>query len=148
MQRWRAAEGGNALVELALVLPIMATLLTGVADFGLMAYDAMAVTDAARAGAQYGFVHASDAAGIQAAALGATGLNAGNLTVTESCQCFDGATVVCTGPCASADQDNGQSRIYLSVAVSEPFHTLLPWPGVPDPVTLTGSAVLPVQTSG
>ncbi len=144
----RADFQGNALVELALILPVVAVLLTGLVDFGFMAYDAMALNVAARAAAGYGIANPSNGAGIQAAALGATSLSPGNLTVTDACQCYDGTAVSCSGPCASADQDNGQSRIYLSVTVTEPYHTLLPWPGLSDPTTLTGTAVLPVETTG
>lgn len=139
---------GNALVELALLLPVVAVLLTGIIDFGFMARDAIALNAAARAGAQYGFANPTDGTGIQTAALDASSLASSNLTVTEACQCYDGAAVSCAGPCTGSDLDSGQSRIYLTVKVTEPFHTLLPWPGISDPTTLTGTAVLPVQTEG
>lgn len=148
IRRLRAANEGNALVELALVLPILATLLTGVADFGLMAYDAMALNQAARAGAQYGFTNRTDTSGIQAAVLAASGLSSTKLTVTTSYQCYDGTAVAYPTACASADQDNGQTRVYLKVTVTEPYSLILPWPGVTNPTPLTGTAVVPIKTAG
>lgn len=148
IRRLCAADAGNALVELALVLPITATLLAGITDFGLMAYDAMALNQAARAGAQYGFTNSTDTSGIQATALAASGLNSANLTVTTAYQCYDGTAVAYPTACASADQDSGQSRVYLTVTVTEPYSLILPWPGVADPTTLTGTAVVPIKTTG
>lgn len=148
IRRLAAAQDGNSLIELALVAPILATLLTGIADFGLMEYDAMALNQAARAGAQYGFTNSSDTSGIQAAVLAASGLSSTKLTVTTAYQCYDGTAVAYPTACASADQDSGQSRVYLSVTVTEPYSLILPWPGIADPTTLTGTAVVPIKTTG
>lgn len=53
---------GAAAVEFAVVLPLLVLLLLGGADFGRCFYSAMAVTNAARAGAEYGAMHPFDAA--------------------------------------------------------------------------------------
>ena len=52
-RRW-ASESGSALVELALTLPLLALLMVGAVDFARVFYTAMELTNAARAGAQYG----------------------------------------------------------------------------------------------
>src|SRR5438876_10937411 len=45
---------GQALVEFALISPLSFLLFIGCLDFGRVFYSAMAITHAARAGAQYG----------------------------------------------------------------------------------------------
>jgi Flp pilus assembly protein TadG len=45
-------ERGQALVEFALVLPILATLILGVIQFGIVFHDYLALTDAVRTGAR------------------------------------------------------------------------------------------------
>ena len=48
------SERGSALVELAVTLPLLVLLVVGVADLARVFYVSMALTNAARAGAQYG----------------------------------------------------------------------------------------------
>jgi Flp pilus assembly protein TadG len=50
MQRRGRREGGQALVELALVLPIFLMLLLGIVQFGTIFRDYIALTDATRVG--------------------------------------------------------------------------------------------------
>jgi Flp pilus assembly protein TadG len=50
----RCEESGQALIELAISLPLLLLLLLGAAEFGRMAYMAIEVADAAKAAAQYG----------------------------------------------------------------------------------------------
>ncbi|HEV2484946.1 MAG TPA: TadE/TadG family type IV pilus assembly protein [Terracidiphilus sp.] len=60
-------ESGQALIELALSLPLLLLLLLGAAEFGRLAYMAIEVSDAAKAAAQYGAQNsttASDSGGI------------------------------------------------------------------------------------
>jgi Flp pilus assembly protein TadG len=66
---------GAAAVEFALILPLLVTLVLACVDFGQFAYNYIAVTNAARAGASYGIMNnytnstkATWTAGIQAAA--------------------------------------------------------------------------------
>src|SRR5262245_18088072 len=50
----RSSEAGAALVEMAVALPILVALLVGTADFARVFYTAIAMTNPARAGAQFG----------------------------------------------------------------------------------------------
>ncbi|HEX6607472.1 MAG TPA: TadE/TadG family type IV pilus assembly protein [Chloroflexia bacterium] len=56
----RRARQGTALLELALVMPILAALLLGVLDFGRMYAEQLAVTSAAREGARAAMHDTSD----------------------------------------------------------------------------------------
>jgi Flp pilus assembly protein TadG len=64
-------QSGQALIELAISLPLLLLLLLGAAEFGRMAYMAIEVSDAAKAAVQYGAQDATtmiDTSGIQLAA--------------------------------------------------------------------------------
>src|SRR5438105_4061825 len=54
VQRVRSRRAGAAAVEFAIVLPVLVTVLLGATDFGRFSYSAIAVANAARAGAAYG----------------------------------------------------------------------------------------------
>src|SRR5262245_30473044 len=71
MSRDMRGERGGALVELALVVPVLFGLAIGVADFARVFSTSIALTNAARAGAQYAAVNetqSKDTAGITSAA--------------------------------------------------------------------------------
>src|SRR5579871_1490431 len=97
--RARHHEGGQALVETALVFPILITLLIGTAELARVVYAAIEVSNAARAGAQYGAQSgftASDTTGIAtAAASDAANLTGLTTTSSYSCVCSDGTASTC-----------------------------------------------------
>ncbi len=96
-------ETGQALVELALVVPVFTILLIGAAEFGRLAYADIEVCNAARAGVAYGaqsHVTAADTTGIQTAATqDAPNVESITATVTDTCSCSDGTSGV---TCANA----------------------------------------------
>lgn len=51
------SEKGQAMVEFALVLPILLTLLCGIIDFGWLYYNQITLNNAAREGARYAVIH-------------------------------------------------------------------------------------------
>src|ERR1039458_2446239 len=55
-------QRGNAMVELALGVTLCSTLIVGAAEFGWLAYQSIEVSNAARAGVQYGAQSRTDAA--------------------------------------------------------------------------------------
>ncbi len=55
----RRREGGQAIVEFALVAPIFLVLLLGIVDFGMGFKAWISITNAAREGARIGAVHAT-----------------------------------------------------------------------------------------
>lgn len=73
-------RAGASAVEFALVLPILIALLIGTIDLGAMAWTKMEVQAAARAGANYALVNATQ--GFDAAKVAAAATSATNLAVT------------------------------------------------------------------
>ncbi len=131
---------GAAATELALILPVMMMIALGCVDFGRFAYDLIAVTNAARAGAAYGIMNnyspttlaawkASVVAAAKAEIAGQDGYSAANLTVTV--------------PDPTVDA-NRMRRV--NVTVSYQFRTIVNWNwpglGIPRDSTLTRSVSL------
>ena len=103
--RRKRSSTGSSLVELALITPLLALITFGAVEFGRVHYYSIAVTGAARAGAQYALKDTSsqtDYVGMQNAAI-ASAPNITGLTATASqvCYCPDGNTATCgTGGCS------------------------------------------------
>ena len=80
------SERGQAMAELALILPVLALLLFGIVQFGIVFHQYITVTDAVRAGARKAVVsrHDGNPAGTAATAVrdSAGGLDAAKLAIT------------------------------------------------------------------
>ena len=63
--RKKYKEKGQALVEMALILPVLLLLLCGIIDFGWISYNKLSVSYVSREGARYAAVHASDANAVE-----------------------------------------------------------------------------------
>ncbi len=130
-----AGKRGTALLEFAIVLPLILMLLAGALDYSLLMRTAISVADAARVGAQYGSLSAANASsslGMRNAALNAApdvpGLTA---TAVKVCKCSDGTTASCSGGGCSS----GPVRVYAQVtasATAAPLinYSLVPFAGV------------------
>ena len=120
-------DGGQASVELALVLPLVVILLLGVVQVGLLVRDQILVVHAAREGAREAAVNASgDAA--RGAALASSTLADSRLTVTTSGRGAPG------------------SRVRVEVAYRAPTAVPLLGAAVGD-LTLRASATMRVEGS-
>lgn len=166
-RRKQGQQSGQALVELAFILPVLLLLALGVIEIGRYAYISILVGNAAHAGAMYGSMGASqanDSTGIQNAALfdfaGATsgtttktnGQVAGNLTVTsvQSCGC-DAAgsitTAVCdkaANPTAGTCPSSSHWVVAVSVTASGTFNSLFNYPGIPSSINVSRTSTLRV----
>lgn len=156
----RPPELGSALVELAVVVPVLLLLALGTVDFGRVFYQGMAVSQAARAGAEYGaqsVANSANSTAIKNAAINAVAadltLLTSDITVVRTCECATDAGVfsdtsptnTCSGsPCAPAIPGT-HLVITISVSVSKPFSTTVSYPGIPDNVPLTRTTSIRVQ---
>lgn len=147
-------ETGQALVELALLLPVLMVLLIGAAEFGRLAYAAIEVSNAARAGVAYGgqnHITASDIPGMKSAATNdgsdiiawkPTGLSA---TASNSCACGSAPSSAVT--CSTALATCAASRVLETVQVNTTaiVNPLFHVPGLPQTYTLNGQAIMRVE---
>jgi Flp pilus assembly protein TadG len=147
LTRLRHDRAGVAAVELGLIAPVLVALVIPMVDLGIGAYNKMRIQDAAEAGAQYALANAGtyNAAATQSAATNATSLTGVTATVANSCNCITsgaiGGAVSCTGTCA----DGSTPGSYVSVSTQMTYHLLLAYPGLTDPMTLRGYAVVRIQ---
>jgi Flp pilus assembly protein TadG len=137
----RGNDSGQALVESALVLPLLAIILIGATEFAMMAYAAIEVSNAAKAGVQYGASNgsaASDTSGIATAASN-DAVNVTGLTTTSSysCICSDGSA----STCQPTDCSNSHIEEILTVNTQATYSPPIHLPGFSGPYTLKGKAI-------
>jgi Flp pilus assembly protein TadG len=154
------AEHGTAMVEMAVVLPLLVLVLVGTADFARVFYMAIELQNAARAGAQYGSTNLpriGDDVGIKNAAQQAApnlSLASTDITLTPpppdpnccaQCWCApnDGSSFTPLANCSIAC-GSGHKIETITVTVTKTFTAISPLPGIPRPITLTRSATMRV----
>lgn len=147
--RVEAGESGQALLELALTLPILLLLLVGAAEFGRLAYAAIETSNAARAGVAYGAQNHTTAAnntGMEQAAVN-DGPNLTSLSATATSLCACSNALTSTSTCTSTFSCSGTNRIieYVQVTTTASVNALFNYPGLPKTFTLTGRAIMRVE---
>lgn len=131
---------GSALIETALVTPMLATLLLGAADLAQVARTSVEVSSAAKAGAQYGAENgytAQDSTGIATAAQN----EASDLTLVTtssySCVCSDGSS----STCANTDCPTSHIEETVTVNTQTTITPVVQIPALPSTWTISGQAV-------
>ena len=136
------SECGASLLELAIMLPVLLLIFMGTVDFGRAYYFAPEVAGAANAAAIYGSSFPTDLTGMaKAAALNAPDVSGLTTTTAWGCECSDGTNqVVNCSPSAPTCSVN--VVYYVTVTTSASFTPLIPWPGIPSPMTISRSTVM------
>ena len=142
----KSFKEGSAAVEAALILPILLALMTGLFDLGFAFYESMQVQSAADAGAQYAAQNTWDTAKIATVVSGATG--GASITATPApsqfCACPTGGTLANIS-CASTCANGTTPSLYALVKAQKLHETILRWPSLPQPLTLTGQSITRIQ---
>jgi Flp pilus assembly protein TadG len=145
-------SSGQSIVELALCIPLFLLLMVGTAEIASIAWDAIQVQNAARAGAQFGSQSravAADSVDIATAAKNdAPRLTSMTVTSNTTCQCIDTTSGGTAGSgCATLTQCPPPYLITAQVQVntSATVAPMLHYPGLPASFTLKGQAVMGVQ---
>ncbi len=138
---------GGALIEMALVTPLLLLLVLGVGDFGRIMFYGITLTNAARAGAAFGsqgLGNLADTNGIRVAAE-QEAQNIGPITVTSQrvCECTSGTAVACTvANCAGY----GAPMAFVEVTATTTFTPLsASYPGIPGASLMTRVAKVRAQ---
>jgi len=149
--KWRSLLNGNrgsAMLELGLLMPMFTLLLAGSADFARFAYSSIEVSNAARAGIQYGMQNrntALDLTGMaQAAVNDGPDVSELKATATQYCVCTDGTSITCAN---AGTKCLSPARIlqYVQVNTTAQLNTMYNYPGLPTTMTLNGQASARVQ---
>ena len=140
---------GNVTIEFGFVILFLATLGIGAYDFGNLGYQKIAVTNAARAGSQYGVQDMSTAAnfaGMVQAARNDINDTADALTINADNYYF------CPNqtPNVVADEsvlcdDGSFSYFYVEVTVQDEIDLLFPYPFVSSPQTVASTNTMRVR---
>jgi Flp pilus assembly protein TadG len=128
----RSRRRGVALLELALMMPLLCFILVASADFARAFHDYVAVTECARNGALYASQNpALNSSARQAGIANTANADANNLPMKPSVTSSTGS------------DRNGNP--YTDVTVSSQFQTLTPFPGIPNQLTLTRTVRMRAQ---
>lgn len=142
---WRD-PAGVAVLEFAVLAPILVSLLLATVSFGFAFWTQTRVGNAARAGADYARLHVYDEAKIKAAANGATALGTVSPSVTQvsaSCIASDG-TITLAGAATTCPYTGAAPGTYVTVTTEKSYNFLLPWPGMTQK-TLKGKTIARTQ---
>ncbi len=136
---------GDALVEMAIVLPLLTLILLGAFDMGMAAYTSIEVSNAALAGVQYGAQNATaagDVTGIQnAAAADASNITLGPTSASHTCICADGSA----STCQPTDCSGSAIVTILTVQTQATFTPFFHLPSIPTSFTIQGQAIQKVM---
>ncbi len=145
--RGSLGDSGIAAVEMALATPVLLLLMTGSFDFGRALYQQNRLLGAARAGVQYAIQNSTtwtDSDNIITAVRADAGdATAKTLAVSSQlCHCPTGAPL-----CSSSASCSGSvtSGTYVQVSASLPYATLLHYPFVSSPITLSAKTMIRVE---
>lgn len=142
MLRRRKYTKGQSFLEMAIITPAILTLLIAVGDYARVFYAAQEVSNAARAGAQYGAQNLTtsvDTTGIASAAT-SDASNVSGLTASSSVYCTcSGSVVACNPPGCSAP------KAFVRVTTTATFRTAFNWYLLPSSTPLTSTTVLQIQ---
>ena len=139
---------GASLIELALVIPMLLSLVFGAIDFGRGYYVYIELTNAAHAGAEYGSLHPRDTAGMITAATKPNEMNVAFATPVPAygCECSNNSSANNTysANCTTVPTCTASAtHVYrVQVNTSAVYTTFLPWSGIPSTFTLYGSATI------
>ena len=136
----KSGQKGNAMIETALASTVLFLMLCGVIDFGRAFHMTDVAVGAARAGAQYGIQSAANFGNypgmVAAAQTDAQGIQNFSATAESYCKDVANAPVDCAAVGA---------RGYVKVKTSIVYNLIIPWPGLPNPLPIGGSAILRTQ---
>ena len=145
LSQFRQSERGGAMVELAVVLPVLILIAIGVMDYGRVYFTSIAVANAARAGAEWGAqgeggAFATKTAEIQAFAQN-DGSEVGTITITSNrvCRCF--STVVTCSTTSDCGGGYGGAAEFVEVTATKVVPLLLKYPGIPTSITVSRTAI-------
>lgn len=146
-RRFSVARGdsGQALVELALVLPVALTFLLGIVEVGRYAYASIAMSSAARAGVQYAAQNEVTASNntqiIQATQADAPEFPDMTVTSSHYCTCADGSS----STCEPTDCQGSRIIEYVKVQTQYQIPQLFGYLAFTKKLTATGEDIMRVS---
>ncbi len=146
-RRW-GADRGAALVELALVAPVLLLICFATIDFARAIYTSAGLENAARAGAQYCAANISNAYDT-AATSAVVAAASPNITYTSSvsgaaCYCATDAGVLTSSSCTATCPSAQHMAVMCTVTASGAYTRVIPYPILPATLSITRAATMRV----
>ena len=138
-------QKGAAIVEFAIVAPLLILLVVGICEFGLLWYNSQVIINASREGARSGIVQRTDSAGIPL--YSANEIEADIRTIVHN---YSSQRLITFGsntpPSVSVSGENGAFQDLLQVDVVYTYNFLVPSIfGFNTTKTLTGTTVMKME---
>lgn len=145
--RWlRHNQRGEAIIEFAILAPILIFALIGLTDLGVAIYTQFEVRIAAQAGAAYAAANGLNQSGIAGAMQAATSLS--NLDTstasTSSCGCAT-TTGIASATCGSSCSGGATAGTYVNVTAKASQSTLISYPNLPSTFQFSSTAMVRTQ---
>ncbi len=134
------------MLELAIAMPILILISIGVMDFGRVYFISVAVSNAARAGAEWGATtgfYQDSPRQVSFAQL--DGAEASPITVVASHECKCGATAVACNSTLDCGGGYGPPAVYVTAIASKTVSMFLGYPGIAPTVSISRSATFRAQ---
>lgn len=147
IKRLVRSQRATSMIEFALVAPVFIFMLVGVVEMGRYTYFAVLAQHAARAGVQYAAQNLQTAA--DASASGPATASAASQDAQSLSQWHVTSWVTCTNnlqvaPCPTSNVVSSGLTYYVGVKVTGTFRSLLSYPGIPNNVPVTATALMRV----
>ena len=151
-----ASESGNALVELAITLPLFVLLILGAGEIANLAWASVEINNAARAGAAYGSVSRANSAPSNLGNIQLAAQNEAPKLITSLSQVTSTQLCTCVGASASSspitcDQNALTScpppsiiQVAVQVNTQAAVSPLIHYPGLPGTYTVRAQATMRV----
>ncbi len=151
-----ASESGNALIELALSLPLFLILILGTAEIANLAWASVQVNNAARAAAAYASQSRTNSAPSNIANIALAAQNdapkfitaPSQVTSNQSCSCVgtDGSAsgIACDSNALANCRAHGIIQVAVQVNVQAPVSPIVHYPGLPATYTVNSQATMGV----
>ncbi len=141
------SQSGAAIVEFAIVAPVLIFLVIGLIEIGRYMYFGIVAAHAAEAGAVYASQTIATSEDIPGTT-SAVNADSSNVTWTEvkpTPKCLQNGTGVTCPASANTTLDTSNGLVYyVTVKVTGSFNSLLNYPGVPTGIPVTASATMRV----
>ena len=150
-------QNGNSLIEVAVFLPILITLLIGMLDCGFLLQQYMTVVDSVRTGAEvamirnYAAINSTNAAYLAEVAINSS-LNISNYSVTVSnyCTCGPSSTAGATVSCSSYSgcPAYGIPAQYVKLVATASLPVLFSFSGFPATLNVQSTSIVRTAWTG
>jgi len=142
-------QGGNAILEFALMSVVLILLSLGTVDFGRALYSGITAANAAGTAASYGAMDTIAAGDFEEmenrARLDSVNVLDMSADARQFCQCPDGTPVVCSNLANVQCSGYGAPRAYVVVEARQDFQPLRVFPGIPESTRVTGRTWMRVR---